>query len=166
MKSWKWPMRLCVGLAAGIAIAWVDNFAFEGEVSPIVIVVMLLAATATIAAVWGRHGWATARRCVVVRTARSSHQTRSWAAGHLAPEHVHLHPDVGGVHVRGGSAWNRGWHADSPRGRQNLDPVGPGGDRARTQVRESRSHGFSRTLFSFLSTTCPSANPGTVIYVC
>ena len=72
MKSWKWPMRLCVGLAAGIAIAWVDNFAFEGEVSPIVIVVMLLAATATIAAVWGRHGWATARRCVVVRTARSS----------------------------------------------------------------------------------------------
>ena len=92
MKSWKWPMRLCVGLAAGIAIAWVDNFAFEGEVSPIVIVVMLLAATATIAAVWGRHGWATARRCVVVRTARSSHQTRSWAAGHLAPEHVHLHP--------------------------------------------------------------------------
>ena len=45
-------MRLCVGLAAGIAVAWVDNFAFEGEVSPIVIVVMLLAATATIAAVW------------------------------------------------------------------------------------------------------------------
>ena len=60
MKSWKWPMRLCVGLAAGIAVAWVDNFAFEGEVSPIVIVVMLLAATATIAAVWGRRGWATA----------------------------------------------------------------------------------------------------------
>ena len=52
---------------------------------PIVIVVMVLAATATIAAVWGRHGWATGRRCVVVRTARSSHRTRSWAAGHLAP---------------------------------------------------------------------------------
>ena len=60
MKSWKWPMRLCVGLAAGIAVAWVDNFAFEGEASPIVIVVMLLAATATIAAVWGHHCWATA----------------------------------------------------------------------------------------------------------
>ena len=60
MKSWKWPMRLCVGLAAGIAVAWVDNFAFEGEVSPIVIVVMLLAATATMTAVWGRHRWAAA----------------------------------------------------------------------------------------------------------
>ena len=35
MKSWKWPMRLCVGLAAEIAVAWVDNFAFEGEVRAI-----------------------------------------------------------------------------------------------------------------------------------
>ena len=38
----------------------VDNFAFEGEVSPIVIVVLLLAATAAAGAVWGRRGWVAA----------------------------------------------------------------------------------------------------------
>jgi hypothetical protein len=35
----------------------VDNFAFEGEVSPIIIVAMLLAATATAGVVWGQRGW-------------------------------------------------------------------------------------------------------------
>jgi hypothetical protein len=57
MKLWHWAMRSSVGLAAGVAIAWVDNFAFEGEVSPIVIVVMLFAASATFAAMWGRLSW-------------------------------------------------------------------------------------------------------------
>ena len=56
----KWPVRLGVGLAAGVAIVYVDNFAFEGEVSPIIIVAMLLAATATAVAIWGRRGWVTA----------------------------------------------------------------------------------------------------------
>jgi len=55
----KLPMRLGVGLVAGAAIVYVDNFAFEGEVSPIIIVAMLLAATATAAAIWGRRGWVT-----------------------------------------------------------------------------------------------------------
>jgi len=53
----KLPMRLGVGLVAGAAIVYVDNFAFEGEVSPIIIVAMLLATTATAAAIWGRRGW-------------------------------------------------------------------------------------------------------------
>jgi hypothetical protein len=54
------PWRVAAGLAAGSAITWVDNFAFEGEVSPIIIVVMLLAATITAGAVWGRRGWSAA----------------------------------------------------------------------------------------------------------
>jgi hypothetical protein len=52
----RWPVPVGVGLAAGAAIAAVDNFAFEGEVSPIVIVALLLAATATAGFLWGRHG--------------------------------------------------------------------------------------------------------------
>ncbi|MCX6549868.1 MAG: hypothetical protein NTY02_02475 [Acidobacteria bacterium] len=51
------PVRVTAGLVAGAAIVCMDNFAFEGEVSPIVIVAMLLAATATAGAVWGRRGW-------------------------------------------------------------------------------------------------------------
>ena len=54
------PVRLGLGLAAGAAIVYVDNHAFEGEVSPIIIVAMLLAATATAGAIWGRRGWITA----------------------------------------------------------------------------------------------------------
>ena len=54
------PVRLGLGLTAGAAIVYVDNFAFEGEVSPIIIVAMLLAATATAGAIWGRRGWVTA----------------------------------------------------------------------------------------------------------
>jgi hypothetical protein len=56
----KWPVRLGAGLAAGAAIVFVDNFAFQGEVSPIIIVAMLLAAAAMIGAIWGRRGWVTA----------------------------------------------------------------------------------------------------------
>lgn len=55
-----WFLRLLCGLAAGGAIAYVDNVAFGGEVSPIVVVVMLLAATAVAAAIWGRSGWTAA----------------------------------------------------------------------------------------------------------
>lgn len=54
------PARVFVGLLAGVAIATVDNVAFGGEVSPIVIVVMLLAATGLAGAYWGLRGWAAA----------------------------------------------------------------------------------------------------------
>jgi hypothetical protein len=55
-----WPTQLGVGLVAGAAIVYVDNWAFEGEVSPIIIVALLLAATAMAGATWGRRGWVAA----------------------------------------------------------------------------------------------------------
>jgi hypothetical protein len=54
----KWPLIL--GLIVGAGIAAVDNVLFEGEVSPIVIVGMLLAATFAAGANWGRRGWVAA----------------------------------------------------------------------------------------------------------
>lgn len=60
MSRWAWSKRLAVGLGTGIAIAAVDNFAFGGEVSPIVIVILLTATTATYGGIWGRGGWSTA----------------------------------------------------------------------------------------------------------
>ena len=56
----KWPTHLVVGIVAGAAIVYVDNWAFEGEVSPIIIVTLLLAATAMAGAMWGRSGWSAA----------------------------------------------------------------------------------------------------------
>jgi hypothetical protein len=53
----KWATRLGMGLAAGAAIVYVDNFAFAGEASPILIVALLLAATTMAGAIWGRGGW-------------------------------------------------------------------------------------------------------------
>jgi hypothetical protein len=52
-----WPARLGVGIAAGVAIAAMDNYAFAGEVSPIVIVGLLFAATAAAGAICGRGAW-------------------------------------------------------------------------------------------------------------
>jgi hypothetical protein len=51
------PVRPVVGFVAGALIAYVDNFAFEGEVSPIVIVAMLLVATGIAGVLWGRQAW-------------------------------------------------------------------------------------------------------------
>jgi hypothetical protein len=48
---------LGVGFAAGLSIAGVDNFAFDGEVSPIIIVAMLIAVSAAIGTIWGFRGW-------------------------------------------------------------------------------------------------------------
>ncbi len=55
-----WQMRLLVGLIAGAVIVFIDNFAFQGEVSPIVIVIMLLVSTITVGAIWKWHAWITA----------------------------------------------------------------------------------------------------------
>ncbi|MCX5767455.1 MAG: hypothetical protein NTZ43_09570 [Gemmatimonadetes bacterium] len=60
MKTWSSLERFAVGFGTGIAIACVDNFAFGGEVSPIVIVALLSATTATFGGAWGRAGWPTA----------------------------------------------------------------------------------------------------------
>ena len=56
----KLSAQVGAGLAAGAAIVYVDNYAFEGEVSPIVVVAILLAASATAGAAWGRGGWVAA----------------------------------------------------------------------------------------------------------
>jgi len=55
-----WPVHVGVGLAAGAGIMSVDNFAFQGEISPVVIVAMLFAATGAAALFWGWRGWVTA----------------------------------------------------------------------------------------------------------
>jgi len=60
MSRWSSSKRFAVGLGTGSAIAAVDNFAFGGEVSPIVIVILLMATTATFGGIWGRGGWTTA----------------------------------------------------------------------------------------------------------
>ncbi|MEO8034863.1 MAG: hypothetical protein ABI837_10570 [Acidobacteriota bacterium] len=44
-------------MGAGAAIAAVDNFAFDGEVSPILVVLLLVAATAAVGALWGSRAW-------------------------------------------------------------------------------------------------------------
>jgi hypothetical protein len=49
-------LRLSAGFIAGAGIAAVDNFAFGGEVSPIVIVGMLLLAAGAIGILWGIRG--------------------------------------------------------------------------------------------------------------
>ena len=50
-------MRLLAGLVAGAIIVFIDNFAFQGEVSPIVIVIMLLVSTITVGAIWKWQAW-------------------------------------------------------------------------------------------------------------
>lgn len=57
MKPVTLAIRLACGITAGLFIAFVDNIAFQGEVSPIVIVLMLLVAAATATGLWGRNGW-------------------------------------------------------------------------------------------------------------
>ena len=49
--------RTTLGLVAGVAISFVDNLAFEGEVSPIVIVALLFTISACVGAIWGQSGW-------------------------------------------------------------------------------------------------------------
>ncbi|HTQ98696.1 MAG TPA: hypothetical protein VMH83_01850 [Candidatus Acidoferrum sp.] len=51
------------GLVAGAALAAVDNILFRGEVSPIVIVGLLLAMTITAGALWGSRAWLAVVTC-------------------------------------------------------------------------------------------------------
>jgi hypothetical protein len=60
MMQATWRIRCAAGLIAGLAIAWADNMAFNGEASPILIVAMLLAITCVAASVWGSGAWITA----------------------------------------------------------------------------------------------------------
>ena len=51
------PMLLGIALVLGAAIAAVDNFALDGEVSPIAVVGMLFAATAIAGVLGSRRAW-------------------------------------------------------------------------------------------------------------
>ena len=53
----RFAVQAIVGLVAGVTIAAVDNFAFEGEVSPIVIIAMLFAVSAAAGMKWGWRSW-------------------------------------------------------------------------------------------------------------
>lgn len=48
-----------------MTIAYVDNYAFGGEASPIVIVTMLLMATTTAGVIWRQRGWIAAAATLV-----------------------------------------------------------------------------------------------------
>lgn len=52
-SSW---LRFSVGMLVGAGMAAVDNFAFHGEVSPILIVAMLLLCSAIFGIIWGTRG--------------------------------------------------------------------------------------------------------------
>ena len=58
--STAWPGLLGVAVALGLTIAAVDNFALGGEVSPMIVVAMLLGATATVGVLGSRRAWAAA----------------------------------------------------------------------------------------------------------
>jgi hypothetical protein len=56
--AWKkQPVRIAVGFLIGALIAAVDNLAFGGEVSPIVIFALLLVGSAGMGSLWGTRGW-------------------------------------------------------------------------------------------------------------
>jgi len=55
--SHKFMLQVVIGFAAGIVIAAIDNIAFNGEVSPVVIVVLLFAVSFTSGVLWGIRGW-------------------------------------------------------------------------------------------------------------
>ena len=52
----KFFLRIAVGFIAGVILVIVDNIIFEGEVSPIVIVVILIGITSVFGTAWGWRG--------------------------------------------------------------------------------------------------------------
>jgi hypothetical protein len=56
-RSARWSAPIGTGLVVGATLAAVDNVAFGGEMSPAVVVVMLLVATGAVGLVWGTRGW-------------------------------------------------------------------------------------------------------------
>jgi hypothetical protein len=56
----QWRLRLAIGLGVGAVIAAVDNILFQGEVSPIVIVGLLLVTSIAAGAWSGWRGWVVA----------------------------------------------------------------------------------------------------------
>lgn len=52
-----WLPRCLAGTTAGLVIAWVDNVPSAGEVSPIVVVGLLLVVTTIFGGLWGSRAW-------------------------------------------------------------------------------------------------------------
>lgn len=50
-------MIIFSGILFGAAIACVDNLVFGGEVSPILIVLLLLCSSGLVGSIWGKRGW-------------------------------------------------------------------------------------------------------------
>ena len=97
----KWPMYLGAGLVAGAAIVYVDNCAFEGEVSPLVIVVAVAGRDSNSRGHVGSERVDRSSSHVGVRTLGSHSQASPRLARHAAPEHVYLDPVSGSVHAGG-----------------------------------------------------------------
>lgn len=53
-------LTIATGFLAGIIIVLVDNFAVDGEISPVVIVILLLVVSASAGIIWDTAGWITA----------------------------------------------------------------------------------------------------------
>ena len=49
-----------IGIIVGIVISAIENFAFDGEISPFAIVILLLIADVTYGGLWGIRGWISA----------------------------------------------------------------------------------------------------------
>lgn len=56
---YSWQRQIVIGIVVGLTISIIDNYAFKGEVSPTVIVIMLLAASGFSGLLFGWDGWFT-----------------------------------------------------------------------------------------------------------
>jgi hypothetical protein len=60
MRMDRLSVRTGIGFIAGAVIAAIDSYTFGGEISPIVIVLMLLIGAFAAGLAWGRRGWVAA----------------------------------------------------------------------------------------------------------
>jgi hypothetical protein len=57
LADFDWRVRLAAGAVAGGLIVYIDNFAFAGEVSPVVVIGLLFVVTFAAGEMWGLRGW-------------------------------------------------------------------------------------------------------------
>jgi hypothetical protein len=56
---YSWQRQIVIGIIVGLTISIIDNYAFEGEVNPIVIILLLLAVSGFSGLLFGWPGWFT-----------------------------------------------------------------------------------------------------------
>lgn len=54
-----WQKQIVIGLIIGLTISVIDNYAFKDELSPVVLVLMLLTVSGFSGLLFGWHGWFT-----------------------------------------------------------------------------------------------------------